>query len=148
MNEKYSEEMRSKFDGPELEELDSCRYRVNDYKSFGVLDLLVSWKLHTEKIDSDRFKSPGDRGVWGGYDLVAALSVRDFLADCIDQLSEPLRNRIMDLVDECDELFRSISVSDDRRLLDQYADSDLSTAPWWWHRIPDSGPLRAELVGA
>ncbi|WP_280270701.1 hypothetical protein [Nocardia wallacei] len=140
--------IRARFDGHEALELESCRHQVNEWRSFGVLDLLVSWALHVEKIDSDRFGSAGDRGVWGGYDLVAAYSIRDFLAGCIERLGEPLKDKVLGVVDVYDTRLRSVTVRDDKRVLGRYVDSDLSAAPWWWHRIPDSGPLLEELLGS
>ncbi|MFJ1459614.1 hypothetical protein [Nocardia sp. N2S4-5] len=148
MSEELTDEIRSGFEDSEIAELESCRHQVNEWRSFGVLDLLVSWALHVEKIDSDRFGSAGDRGVWGGYDLVAAYSIRDFLAGCIERLGEPLKDKVLGVVDVYDTRLRSVTVRDDKRVLGRYVDSDLSAAPWWWHRIPDSGPLLEELLGS
>ncbi|WP_280319516.1 hypothetical protein [Nocardia wallacei] len=148
MTEESADEIRAEFDDGEVAELESCRHQVNEWRSFGVLDLLVSWALHVEKIDSDRFKSPADRGVWGGYDLVAAFSVRDFLAGCIEQLGNPLKDKVIRLAERYDTRLRSITIDDEKQVLRRYVEVDLTAAPWWWRRIPDSGPLLEELRGS
>lgn len=136
----------STFTEGETVELESCRHEVNPQRSFSARDLVVSWALHVEKIDRDRFESTDDRGVWGGYDLVAAMSIRDFLAGCIDRLPEPLRGKVIATTDTFDQRYRSITVADDDHLMERFTDGELSSAPWWWHRIPDRGPTREELV--
>lgn len=148
VREESADEIRARFDDGEVAELESCRHQVNEWRSFGVLDLLVSWALHVEKIDSDRLGSAADRGVWGGYDLVAAYSVRDFLAGCLERLGNPLRGKVIGVVESYDTQLRSITVDDEKQVLRRYVDSDLTDAPWWWHRIPDSGPLLEELLGS
>ncbi|MBF6172902.1 hypothetical protein [Nocardia blacklockiae] len=148
MSDELADGIRARFDDREKTELDSCRHQVNEWRSFGVLDLLVSWALHVEKIDSDRFRVAHERGVWGAYDLVAAFSIRDFLAECIERLDGPLKGKVADVAEEHDARLRAITVEDGEKLLLPYVDFELTTAPWWWHRIPDSGPLLDELLAS
>ncbi len=142
----YEVSIRAAFAENELGELASCRHEVNEFRSFGTLDLLVSWALHVDKIDTDRFRSADDRRVWGGYDLVAAMSMRDFLAGCIDRLPEPLRAKVIAVADTYDQRFLAVTVADDDGLMRRFTDGELSSAPWWWHRIPDRGPTFEELM--
>ena len=138
--------IRSIFTEGETIELESCRHEVNPHRSFSTRDLVISWALHVDKIDRDRFKSADDRSIWGGYDLVAAMSMRDFLAGCIDRLPEPLRGKVVATTEKYDRQYRSITVADDDGLMERFTDGELSSAPWWWHRIPDRGPTLDELV--
>ncbi|MGV9823794.1 MULTISPECIES: hypothetical protein [Nocardia] len=148
MNEKLIEGIRSNFSEAELNELEECRHKINDTRSFGTLDLLTSWALHVDKIDKDRARTANDPSVWGGYDLVGALSIRDFLSGCIDRLSEPLRKKVAAVADGYDEQFRAVTKFDENRSIERFTDSGLEAAPWWWHRIPNSGPLLVELIGS
>jgi hypothetical protein len=44
--------------------------------------------------DADRSVPPDDPGTWGPHDLVAALCIRDFLADWVSRLSAELRDKV------------------------------------------------------
>lgn len=147
MTEDLAQRIKAVFSEAEREELDGYRYRINDEKSIGTLDLLVSWALHVQKIDEDRAKPATDRHVWGAHDLIAAVSLRSFLARCLDRLPEPLEGKVAGQLARYDEHFVAITREDDGRLLEQVAEEDLSGKPWWWHRIPDSGPIADELRG-
>ncbi|WIX89987.1 hypothetical protein [Amycolatopsis sp. DG1A-15b] len=109
MTEDPAQRIRDAFSDAEREELDRCRHRINDEKSIGVLELLVSWALHVRKIDEDRAKPVTDRHVWGAHDLLAAVSVRSFLARCLERLAEPLNGKVAGQIAHHDEHFVSIT---------------------------------------
>lgn len=146
MNDTLTESISRRFSQPELAELDSVRHAINESKSFGTLELLTGWAHNVAKIDADRIAQPSDSRAWGGYDLVGALSLRDFLQGCIDRLAEPVRSKVVASTEEFDQQFRSITMHDENHLIEQFTDGGLAAAPWWWHRVPGSGPLLADLL--
>ncbi|SEC52144.1 hypothetical protein SAMN04489727_4054 [Amycolatopsis tolypomycina] len=147
VNEEPALQVDDTFSEAERVELSAFRYAVDDEKSLGVLDLLVAWALHVRKIGADRAKPASDRDVWGAHDLVAAMFLRSFLAVCLEELPQPLHGKVAEQVARHDERFKSMTRPDDERLLEQVAGEDLSAKPWWWHRVPDSGPIAEELRG-
>jgi hypothetical protein len=88
---------------------------------------------------------PDDPGTWGAHDLVAALYIRDFLADWISRLSAELHYKVITAIRPYDEKFLELTQPDGEHLVARAAALSLEDKPWWWHRIPDSGPVLDEL---
>jgi hypothetical protein len=133
------------FTKEELGELESCRYQVTPDRSLSITELAASWAAHVRKIGADRTMPPDDPRTWGPYDLVAALHLRDFLARCTDRLPTELREKVIVAVLPYDQMFRDITQPDDDQLVALIEDESVADKPWWWHRIPDSGPMLDEL---
>jgi hypothetical protein len=72
--------------------------------------------------------------------------MRDFLQDAPDQLPASLRKRLQTWVAESDERFRSYTVDDPAGRMATIAEVDLTGRPWWWRRVPDSGPITEDLA--
>jgi hypothetical protein len=139
------DEHNSHFTESERAELDSCRYQVTPDKSLSVIELVTAWAAHVRKIGADRTMPPDDPRTWGPYDLVAALHIRDFLARCADRLPAELRDKVIAAIVPYDQLFREMTQPDDSQLVARIEQESVAGEPWWWHRIPDSGPLLDEL---
>ena len=45
-----------------------------------------------------------------------------------------------------DERFRSYTVDDPAGRMGKVADVDLTGRPWWWRRVPESGPIVQDLA--
>ena len=133
------------FTESERAELEACRYQVTPHKTLSVIQLAAGWARHVRKIGADRTMPPDDPGTWGPYDLVAALHIRDFLADCADQLPMDLREKVSAAILPYDQLFRDMTQPDDDQLVALVEEENVAGKPWWWRRIPDSGPLLDEL---
>jgi hypothetical protein len=125
--------------------LESCRYQVAPQRSLSVIQLAASWARHVRKIGTDRTMPPDHPQTWGPYDLAAALHLRDFLADCISRLPAKLGDKVIAVVRPYDEMFQEMTQPDDDHLVQMVSDSSLEGKPWWWHRIPDSGPMLDEF---
>jgi hypothetical protein len=139
-----AEEYYEGFSDAELSDIKSQPYQVGR-RSFTVLELLAAWAAHVEKIDKDRTKSSSDPKVWGAYDLLAAMSMRSSLEKSMSQMHDSIRAKISALTAEIDKQFVSITQPDEKHLVAEFEEADLSNRPWWWHRIPDSGPILDEL---
>ncbi len=146
MNDVTTESISQQFTEAELSELAACRHVINAAKSFDTLELLIAWAHNVAKIDTDRTAEPLSARAWGGYDLIGSLSLRDFLDKCVDRLDEPLRSKVSSTAEKFDNHFRSITVHDENNLLEKFTDGGLADAPWWWHRIPNSGPILTDLL--
>lgn len=129
----------------ERAELDPYRYQVTPHKSLNVVELATAWAAHVRKLDADRTMPPDDPRTWGPYDLVAALHIRDFLVRCAEQLPAELKDRVAATVAPSDQLFQEITQPDDGQLVARVEQESVAGRPWWWHRVPDSGPLLDEL---
>lgn len=138
-------ELKSHFTESERTELESCRYQVTPEKSLSVIELAAAWAAHVHKIGADRTMPPDDPRTWGPYDLVAALHIRDFIACCVHRLPPELRDKVIAAILPYDQMFREMTQSDDSQLVARIEEESVEGKPWWWHRIPDSGPLLDEL---
>jgi BMFP domain-containing protein YqiC len=86
-----------------------------------------------------------DPKIWGAYDLVGTLFNRDKVEAMLARLPEALADKVRGVVDEFDEEYRAITVDDDRGEIVEIGDVSRDRDGWWWHRIPDRGPVREEL---
>lgn len=139
------DEPNARFTEGERTELESCRYQASPRRLLSVIELATAWALHVRKIDADRTMPPDDPGTWGPHDLVAALYIRDFLADCVSRLSAELRDKVITAIRPYDEMFREVTQPDGEHLVARAAALSLEDRSWWWYRIPDSGPMLDEL---
>lgn len=133
------------FTEDEQAELEACRYQVTPDTSLSVIQLAAGWACHVRKISTDRTMPPDDPHTWGPYDLVAALHLRDFLARCTERLPRELRDKVIAATLPYDQMFRDITQPDDDQLVALIEDESVAGKSWWWHRIPDSGPMLDEL---
>ena len=146
MTDKSPAEPRFHFADGERAELESCRYEMTPQRSLSVIELMAAWALHVNKIGADRTALPDDPATWGPHDLVAALYIRDFLAECVSRLSTELGDRVGAAIRPYDDMFRSVTQLDRDHLVARVAEMSMIDKPWWWHRIPDSGPMLDELL--
>ena len=109
-----------------------------------LVDLIDDWAGRVLKLFYDSRET--DRDVfheWGADDLVGAL----YLRDAVDRGLATLRARHLSgdiaAVRAIDELFRSMTIEDDRGLTVVEPDAPLS--PWWWKRVPSRGPVVVEI---
>jgi hypothetical protein len=107
------------------------------------------WRQHVDKIDAERSLSYDDPAVredvrvWGAHDLAAALYIRDRVEQALAEPDAPPQAR--EMVAVVDAKFMAGTRPGGRRLISLLLNEDLSGTPWWWDRIPTSGPIAEEL---
>lgn len=110
-----------------------------------VIELVVAWAKNVAKIDSDRALPASDRGVWTEHDFVGTLFLRDHVQRALDQLSPNVREKIENYVAGTDDKFRSFTMEDSGQRTARIAEIDITGRPWWWFRVPISGPIALDL---
>jgi len=139
-------EIRSLFTDAEIAEIESRPVVLNESTKLDAIDLAVGWMNDVQKIDEDRALPSSNRSIWTEHDLAGTLFLRDFLQKALDQLSPSVKSRMEDYVRQTDERFRSYTVDDPAGRMAAVAAVDLATRPWWWRRVPESGPIAEFLT--
>lgn len=140
------DEVRSLFSEAELAEIAAHPVILGENTERDAVDLAIGWEKHVQKIDADRALASSDHSVWTEHDLAAALFLRDFLQLALDRLSPSVKARLERHVAATDGQFRSYTVDDTRGRMAAVAHVDLAGKPWWWHRVPVSGPILEDLA--
>jgi hypothetical protein len=86
-----------------------------------------------------------DRSVWGAHDLIAADSLRDFIARGLESIPEGESRNFLIALDEADSRFLSYTEVDELGALPRLDNDESKVRGWWWTRIPCSGPIRRDL---
>jgi hypothetical protein len=139
-------EIGSLFSDAEIEVIAALPVRPTAQRDLDAIELAQSWANRVRKIDVDRGLPWSDRSVWNEHDLAGSLFLRDFLQEGLDRLPPPLRERLAGWVALADERFRSYTVDDPDGRMAKVAEVDLAGRPWWWHRVPESGPIAEDLA--
>jgi hypothetical protein len=139
------EELRSLFDENEIAEIAATPITVGTTERDAV-DLALAWADSVRKIDLDRSLPSTDRSVWTEHDLAGTLFLRDHLQRALAQLRPELRERMDRYVSVADDRFRACTVDDPAHKMAVVAGVDLAGRPWWWFRVPDSGPITEDLA--
>ena len=139
-------QIRAMFDDDEIAEIGTHPIVLGESTEGDAIDMAMAWAAHVQKIDADRVLPWEDHSVWTEHDLAAALYIRDFLQLALDRLSPSLRDRLQQYVTTIDEHFQSYTVDDPAGRMAKVADVDLTGRPWWWRRVPDSGPIVQDLA--
>ncbi|MFC7219749.1 hypothetical protein ACFQLX_16490 [Streptomyces polyrhachis] len=141
------DEWFARFIGPEADaELRLVTVRVAEQRELDMVELLKGWRAHVVKIERDMPLPMSDRSVWGAHDFLAALYLRDFLESGISGVREEFVPNVRAAIEDVDARFISYTVADDLRLNERVDRREQPDAPWWWRRIPLSGPAREELA--
>jgi hypothetical protein len=83
--------------------------------------------------------------VWGAHDLLAALSMRNFVQRGLDMMDDGLAANVKPLLLKLDEKFVSFTEEDEMALIDKVDDLSSDSDHWWRRRIPVRGPIRRDL---
>lgn len=132
-------------DAHELEQVQQTNVPLSEWRSRNPIELIEAWRAHVDKIDTDRTLSTDDHSAWVAHDLVAALSMRDFVDDARHALPPELRAKIDQHLTDIDDHWHSITEHDPHGKAGTIAELDTSTRGWWWHRIPTHGPMRDDI---
>jgi hypothetical protein len=139
-------EIRSLFSDAEIAEIAARSVRLTEQREIDAIELATGWANSVQKIDLDRALPWSDRTVWNEHDLAGTLFTRDRLQQALERLPAPLRDRLTGWVAGVDERFRSYTVDDPAGRMAKLAEVDLTGRPWWWRRVPDSGPIVEDLI--
>jgi ribonuclease HI len=110
-----------------------------------LLDLVDSWASHVCRFVKEASVSglvTGSRH-WGADDWIGALYIRDHLERVLERLGI---GGTLATVEVTDELFRRFTVTDVSGALRLSGIDDLPHEPWWWLRVPTTGPVAYELA--
>jgi hypothetical protein len=129
----------------EISTLRSAVVEVGPGRQLDIPALLEAWRLHVEKMDADLSLPDSDRTVWGAHDLLAALSLRNFVWRAVAALDEGLAAKVSPLLLVIDEKFMSFTEEDASMIIGMVDDLPIDSDQWWWRRIPVRGPIRREL---
>jgi hypothetical protein len=140
-------QVRAVFTDQEIAEIGAHPVVLGESTERDAIDMAIAWDSHVRKIDADRSLPWADRSVWTEHDLVAALYIRDFLEQALNQLAVSLRDRLQHYVATVDEHFRSYTVDDPAGRIGKVAGVELAGRAWWWRRVPASGPIAQDLAG-
>ncbi|MBV9383999.1 MAG: hypothetical protein JO242_25465 [Streptosporangiaceae bacterium] len=107
----------------------------------------------------DRFKTELDMTVasdpasWGFHDYIATLLIRDQIEKLLCPGVLPAQQKIANFIQEYDKELISFTNDDEEELFMQFVRSggglgadEFMADRWWWHRVPQSGPVLEELL--
>jgi hypothetical protein len=139
-------EIRALLSDTDITEIAAHPVQFTDDKTLDAVDLAWGWASRVRKMDNDRALPWSDRTVWNEHDLAGSLFIRNFLQKALEKVPESVRPRLQDYVDQADAQFRSYTVDDPAGKMARIAHVDLAGRPWWWRRVPVSGPITEDLA--
>jgi len=107
-----------------------------------LLDLVDAWASHVLRLFRESQPSFAGEDAWGVHDFIAALYIRDRIDRGLDAFASD--DGAPPTLIVSDELFRSFTTEDSREKL-QAVVRDAPREPWWWRRLPTTGPVVTEL---
>jgi len=125
--------------------LDEVTLDLTPSRSIGLAGAVTSWQAHIAKLDADLGLPPDDHSLWVSHDLVAAVIIRDMVAELTGRAGPELRAAIEPAIADADRQYRDFTEPDEDGCLVRVDGRDLADRDWWWHRIPRRGPIRREL---
>ncbi|MFD7922187.1 hypothetical protein ACFV3R_23555 [Streptomyces sp. NPDC059740] len=129
----------------EADQLDRTVVSVAPARSLGLVALLLGWYEHVTRMERELGLPDSDRSVWGAHDLIAADSLRDFIARGLESIPEGESRNFLIALNEADSRFLSYTEVDELGVLLRLYGDESKVRGWWWKRIPRSGPIRRDL---
>ncbi|MFD7844011.1 hypothetical protein ACFV4K_13900 [Nocardia sp. NPDC059764] len=106
--------------------------------------ILLSWALGVLWL-GDSISEPETR--WNSFSaesMVRMLRARDQIAEVVENIDDPLRDRVTDWIDRYDKIYQLITVEDSKLWIAWKAKLKDYNMAWWWRRIPIDGPVVEE----
>jgi hypothetical protein len=128
-----------------LSELQGQVHETGHGRTVVVLDLIDSWAGHVLRLFRESTGQVPDS--WGAHDYIAALYVRDRLGNALKRMTNEIHRDDPFSVQTIDSLFVSFTSADVEHQLRRFQD-ELPGDPWWWQRIPTTGPVATQLRAA
>jgi hypothetical protein len=133
------------FTSRELVSLRKATVELGPDRRMDVPSLVGAWAKHVQKIEDDLDLPDSDRSVWGAHDLIAALTIRNAVERAVALVSTELSSRVAEVLGSVDEQFMSYTEDDPRSSLEKVDVLPADRDHWWWHRIPQRGPIRRDI---
>jgi hypothetical protein len=137
--------LRQLLDETEVARLNETVVPLSPDRSLGLADAVRAWWEHVSKVETDLTAGPADRSVWGAHDLVAALVIRDLVAEGLSRLGPEMSTRVEPVVADVDRRFVEVTEEDPERSIERVDGRSAEGRGWWWGRIPERGPIHDEL---
>lgn len=131
--------------GAEADQLERIAVSVAPARSLGLVTLLLGWYEHVARMERELDLPDSDRSAWGAHDLIAADSLRDFIARGLEMIPERESRKFSTALSEVDSRFLSYTEVDELDILPRLDGDEARPRGWWWGRIPCSGPIRRDL---
>jgi hypothetical protein len=110
-------------------------------------ELVDGWAAHVDRLYEERNRDLVQAPMaWGAHDYLAALSLRSMVASALERQDADIRQIANAVVRPADDKFISFTERDLGRVVERFAGQSHDDSAWWWHRLPVSGPVRAELL--
>lgn len=122
--------------------LDQVNVQLSDTREITLAELLGAWRAHVDIIQSEQEFDPGTG--WTAHDLVAALLIRDRIAEVLEAQPAGVRADAAESLAAADTVFSEMTVEDADGVVRRFAEN-LSASAWWWSRLPRRGPIRADF---
>jgi hypothetical protein len=144
---KVFSEVFERFETDERALLEAITLTGSPESSFHLLSSLATWgwKVRVFAGQLERSAMEPDPKVWGADDLAGTLFDRDRVENMLARVPEALAERVRGVVDEFDAEYRAFTVDDAQDEITRVGRVSHERNGWWWHRIPDRGPVREEL---
>ena len=127
------------------DELNELMVKLPHGRSLSIADLLNGWRQHVHRLETEASQPPADTD-WGAHDLIAALTLRDFISGGTDELTARQRSLVAEQLAPVDEEYKRFTEYDAARAVRTFAERPLSDSRWWWDRVPRSGLAREEIL--
>ncbi|WP_157756682.1 hypothetical protein [Plantactinospora sp. KBS50] len=146
MGEDAAKWLREHLSEADIARLNETVVSASPGRDIGLADLVGAWREHLSKLESDLLAPSDDRSIWGAHDYVAALVIRDLVAQGLALLSFDMRPRTERAVAELDQWFMNFTEPDPEGYAERIDGRVKPDREGWWYRIPKSGPVRDEMV--
>ena len=124
--------------------LEGVTVSVSAGRTLGMVTLLEGWHAHVRRIEKELDSPDSDRTVWGIYDLIAAYSLRSFIARGIEASGSNSLDGFLRALDGVDGVLRSYTETDESGTVRRIDGGERPGSEWWWDLVPRTGPIRRE----
>lgn len=119
-----------------------------------LVESAAGWAGHIEKLESELHATPASHPrSWGFHDYIATLLIRDEVEKLLPSVPAFARDRVLNFIHDYDSKLTSFTDEDREELFIRFtrsggglAEEEFMASQWWWHRIPQSGPVTEELL--
>ncbi|GAA3204022.1 hypothetical protein ACFO1B_42630 [Dactylosporangium siamense] len=128
----------------EVLRLEGVTVSVSAGRTLGMVTLLAGWRAHVLRIERELELPDSDRTVWGMYDLIAAYSLRSFIAHGVEISRSNSLDGFLRALDGVDAVLRSYTETDESMAVRRIDGGGRPGGEWWWDLVPRTGPIRRE----
>jgi hypothetical protein len=108
--------------------------------------MVEGWAQHVDRFAAELDANGDEPYLWGVFDFIGALVVRDIAEDYLSTVPPMARARYSNQLAQADSKLRSYTREDTDRNVLQIAQGKNDQVAWWWSRIPVRGLVPAEAA--